>query len=202
MCWRSLGFTNGIRGDRSANGRQPHHAGLRRPLLEICAFVTERLKIMRQIDSRWPENAVTGKSYLRSTTLLSLDVATTWRSIPRNATNSSGDSVDNCSRRPLAVSMSFAASSHWNVPLRSFFKMSNCVLIVPHPHLDGLGLMSPRHFNGVSYLPLADATTWRVFWHNTLYSPSDRAANCLRRSLAACKSSVAPIHMNIPPGVP
>ncbi len=40
--------------------RQLHHAGLCRPLLEICAFVTARRKIARQIDSRWPENALPG----------------------------------------------------------------------------------------------------------------------------------------------
>src|SRR5205814_1719073 len=48
------------------------------------------------------------------------DVATTWRSVPRKTTNSSGDSEDNWSTRALAVSMSFTVSSHWNVPLRSF----------------------------------------------------------------------------------
>src|SRR5258706_15246724 len=62
-----------------------------------------------------------------------LEVATTLRSILRKTTNSSVDSADNCRRRVWAVSMSFTASTQWNVPLRSFFKISKIVFILSVP---------------------------------------------------------------------
>src|ERR1700746_4207153 len=65
------------------------------------------------------------------------DVATTFRSVPRKTTNSSWESEDNCNTRVMAVSMSFAVSCHWNVPLLSFLRISRSVLIVFHPIFDG-----------------------------------------------------------------
>src|SRR5436309_12491615 len=93
-----------------------------------------------------------------------------------------------CRSQPLAIGMFLCDPS-------SECQIASSLFL---PHLDGLGRVMPRHCNGVSYLPVSDATTWRVSWHNRLYSPGGRAANCFRRSLAACKSPVVSIRMNIP----
>src|SRR2546426_3783077 len=61
------------------------------------------------------------------------ELATTRRSIRRKTTNSSGDFADNCRNRALAVSMSFTSSTHSNVPLRSFFKISKMVRMFTNP---------------------------------------------------------------------
>src|SRR6266566_4692302 len=61
------------------------------------------------------------------------ELATTRRSIRRKITNSSEDFADNCRNRALAVSMSFTSSTHRNVPLRSFFKISKRVRMFTNP---------------------------------------------------------------------